>query len=165
MATLKLDKTTGNTERYKIQVTVKAGHATLDGNAICRIVVLSNGTNQPLPCDFTPGEPDTSTLDADLLAEIVTKVDEDKKVGSTIDKTYSIHAEYWMGDAHGAIEDEIKDGKQVAGAYAHYRVNWPADGPVAAHTEDKTAKIWKPSDVIKTALLMEAGGAVTTMMA
>lgn len=167
-ALLKLDEATGNKERYPINVTVEAGHAAIKGEVECRTSVLSHGSNVVCSSQFKPGKPVASTLDADLLAEIVAKVAADKPAGSTIDTTCQIQAEYWMGDDHKAIEDEVREINekqvQVAGAYARYRVNLPKDGPVLARQEDRTSKIWKPSDAVKAALLAEAGGAVTKMM-
>ena len=168
MPELKLNEVTGKKERYPINVTVEAKHKALKGEATCRTSVLSRGSDRVCPATFTPGKPADSTLDEDLLAEILAKVDADKPVGSTIDKTYPIRAEYWMADGHAAIEDEVReiDEKQVqvAGAYAKYRVSWPSDAPVPASTEIKTSKIWKPSDAVKAGLLAEGGGAVTRMM-
>lgn len=163
-ASLKLNEATGKKERYPINVTVEAGHRAIKGKARCRTCVLSRGSNRDFPAEFTPGKPAASTLDADLLAEIVAKVGADKPADSTIDTTYPIRAEYWMGDDHTAIEDQVVRGNQVAGAYAKYRVNLLADGPVPASTEIRTSKIWKPSDAVKAGLLAEAGGAVTEMM-
>ena len=167
-ASLKLDEATGNKERYAINITIKAGHREIKGEATCRASVLSNGSNIACPAGFTPGRPDASTLDDDLLAEILAKVDADKPTGSTIDTAYPIQAEYWMADGHAAIEDEVRKiaekQVQVSGAYAKYSVSLPKDGPVAARTESRTSKIWKPSDAVKAALLTEADAAVTSMM-
>lgn len=167
-ASLKLNEATGNKERYPIKVAIAAGHAAIKGKVACHASVLSHGSNIVCSAEFTPGKPVASTLDADLLAEILAKVDADKPAGSTVDTTAQIQAEYWMGDDHAAIEDEEREigGKQVqvAGAYAKYRVNLPKDGPVAARQEHRTTKIWKPSDAIKAALLAEGGGAVTKKM-
>lgn len=163
-ASLKLDEVTGKKERCPIIVTIAAGHKAIKGDAACHTSVLSHGSNVVCAARFTPGKPAASTLNADLLAEILAKVDADKPAGSTVDTTGQIQAEYWIADGHAAIEDELKDGNQVAGAYAKYHVNLPADGPVAARTEYRTTKIWKPSDAIKAALLAEAGTSVTKMM-
>ena len=157
-ASLKLNEVTGNKERYPIKITIAAGHKAIKGEAACHTSVLSHRSNVVCAAKFAPGKP------KDLLSEILAKVDADKPAGSTVDTTGQIQAEYWMGDGHTAIEDELKDGNQVAGAYAKYHVNLPKDGPVAARTEYRTTKIWKPSDAIKAALLTEAGGAVTKMM-
>ena len=168
VASLTLNEATGKKERYPINVTIEAGHAAIRGKAKCCTSVLSRGSNVECPAEFTPGKPAESTLDADLIAEIVAKVDADKPAGSTVDTTAQIQAEYWMSDGHTAIEDEEREigGKQVqvAGAYAKYRVNLPKDGPVAARQEHRTTKIWKPSDAIKAALLAEANAEVTKVM-